>query len=95
MNVVKTKSRKPFSHGDRRAVIELWKANVLHKAIREHLKMSKATLKRILAFARANPENPGHMPKPRSGLLSKFSTATATARRSPKRKGGPITAKMY
>jgi hypothetical protein len=95
MSVVKTKSRKPFSYSDRRAVIVLWKASVLHKAIREHLKMSKVTLKRILAFARANPENPVPMPRPRSGLLSKLSTAIATARRSSKRKGRPLTSNMY
>jgi hypothetical protein len=44
--------KKPFSHGDWRAVIELWKANVPHKAIRKQLDISKATLKKTLAFAR-------------------------------------------
>jgi hypothetical protein len=36
-----------------RTVIVLWKDNVPHKALRVQLNMS--TLKRILAFDRANP----------------------------------------
>jgi hypothetical protein len=37
------------------ATIEHWNANPLPKAIRDQLNLSKSTLKRILAFARANP----------------------------------------
>ena len=51
-------NKKSFSHADKRAAVELWKAKVPQKAIRDQLGMSKATLKRILAFAKANPVNP-------------------------------------
>jgi hypothetical protein len=56
MRAVKPRSRTHFSHGNRSA-IELWKAIVLLKTIGEQLDMSKASMKRIMAFARANPEN--------------------------------------
>ena len=49
---------KTFSAEDKRAAIELNKANVPLKKIREQLKMSKNTLIRILAHARANPSFP-------------------------------------
>ena len=48
-------NKKSFSHADKRAAVELWKAKVPQKAIRDQLGMSKATLNRILAFAKANP----------------------------------------
>jgi hypothetical protein len=76
MRAVKPRSRTPFSYGDRRSAIELWKAKVPLKTIREQLDMSKATLERISAFARANSENPVPVWKPGSGRPSKFSTAT-------------------
>ena len=47
--------KKSFSHADKRAAVELWKGKVPQKAIRDQLGMSKATMKRILAFAKANP----------------------------------------
>ena len=58
MRVATLHNKKSFSHADKRAAVELWKAKVSQKAIRDQLGMSKATLKRILAFAKANPENP-------------------------------------
>jgi hypothetical protein len=36
--------------------VELWQAKVSSANIREQLKMSKATLKHVLAHARAHPE---------------------------------------
>ena len=50
-------NKKLFSHADKRAAVELWKAKVPQKAIRDQLGMSKTTLNRILAFAKANPVN--------------------------------------
>ena len=47
--------KKSFSHADKRAAVELWKGKVPQKAIRDQLGMTKATLKRILAFAKASP----------------------------------------
>jgi hypothetical protein len=41
--------------GARRAAIELWRAKVPQTAIMKQLGMSKATLMRVLAFAKANP----------------------------------------
>ncbi len=48
-------NKKSFSHADKRAGVELWKAKVPQKAIKDQLCMSKAALSRILAFAKANP----------------------------------------
>ena len=76
MRVATLHNKKSFSHADKRAAVELWKAKVSQKAIRDQLGMSKATLKRILAFAKANPENPIAGRKTGSGRPSKFSTAT-------------------
>jgi hypothetical protein len=46
---------KHFDAGARKAAIELWRAKVPQRAIMKPLGMAKATLKRVLAFARANP----------------------------------------
>ncbi len=46
---------KHFDAGARRAAIKLWRAKVPQRAIMKQLEMSKATLMRVLAFARANP----------------------------------------
>ena len=62
-----TTSRKPFSREDKKAAVELRRAKVPLHAIRKHLQMSKATLKRIVAFAKANPANPVAMRKSGSG----------------------------
>ena len=48
-------NKKSFSHADKRAGVELRKAKVPQKAIKDQLCMSKAALSRILAFAKANP----------------------------------------
>ncbi len=40
------------------AAVELWRAKVPLKTIRQQLKMSESTLRRILAFAKANPIDP-------------------------------------
>jgi hypothetical protein len=56
MRAVKPRSRKPFK-GNRKSAIELWKADVRLKAIREKLDVSEATSKRIFACATTNPEN--------------------------------------
>jgi hypothetical protein len=72
----KQEAGSPLALATALAAVELWKANVPHKAIREQLDISKATLIRILAFARANADNPVPMRKPGRGLPSKFSTST-------------------
>jgi hypothetical protein len=53
MRAIKPRSMKPFSYGDRSSALELWKSKLSPRTISAQLDMSKATLKRILAFARA------------------------------------------
>ena len=60
-------SRKPFKKEEKLAAIELWRASVPLAKIRSQLGMSKATLKRVLAFAKANPANPIKPRMPGSG----------------------------
>jgi ABC-type uncharacterized transport system YnjBCD substrate-binding protein len=49
------KTSKPFSREEKRVAIELWRAKVPLKAIRDQVKMSESTLRRVLAFAKKNP----------------------------------------
>jgi hypothetical protein len=56
---VRTGSEKNFKDSSKKAAVELWRANVLLSNIRSQLKLSKSTLRRILAFfAKRNPINP-------------------------------------
>jgi len=48
---------KPFTEAEKRAAIELWKAKVPLKRIREQLQMSERGLRNILAHAKKNPED--------------------------------------
>jgi hypothetical protein len=43
---------------DKRVAVELWKAKVPLKSIRKQLNMSERSLRRILAFAKKNPDVP-------------------------------------
>jgi hypothetical protein len=47
--------RTHFSTEIRRIAVEVWLAKVYLTKIREQLQMSKATLKHVLAHARAHP----------------------------------------
>ncbi len=47
---------------EKRAAIELWKASVPLKKIREQLSMNERTLRRILSHAKANPDAPVALP---------------------------------
>ena len=47
-----------FSQDAKRAAVELWKAKVPLKNIREQLQMSERTLRGVLATAKASPEDP-------------------------------------
>ena len=47
-----------FSQDTKRAAVELWKAKVPLKNIREQLQMSEWTLRGVLATAKASPEDP-------------------------------------
>jgi hypothetical protein len=49
---------KPFSESYKRAAVELHKASVSLKRIREQLNMSERGLRSLLAYARKNPEAP-------------------------------------
>jgi hypothetical protein len=50
--------RPPFSEAERRVAIELWKAGISLKKIRDPLKMSERCLRNIFAYAKAHPEAP-------------------------------------
>jgi hypothetical protein len=50
------KTSKPFSREEKRVAIELWRAKVPLKAIRDQVQMSESTLRRVLAFAKKNPD---------------------------------------
>jgi hypothetical protein len=62
--------------GARRGAIELWRAKVPQRAIMKQLGMSKVTLMRVLAFARANPANLIVKRKKGSGHPTKLTEAT-------------------
>jgi hypothetical protein len=53
-----TGSEKNVKDGAKKAAVELWRAKVPLSIIRSLLKLSKSTLRRILAFAKRNPINP-------------------------------------
>jgi hypothetical protein len=48
---------KSFSEADNMAAIELWKAGIPVKKIREQLDMSKRGLRNILSYAKKHPED--------------------------------------
>jgi hypothetical protein len=57
----------------KRAAIKLWRARVPQRDFKKQLWMSKATLMRVLAFARANPADPIAQQKKGSGHPTKLS----------------------
>ncbi len=67
---------KHFDSGAKRTTIKLWRAKVPQRNIMKQLGMSKATLMRVLAFARANPANLITQRKKGSGHPAKLSVAT-------------------
>jgi hypothetical protein len=74
---------KPFSEAQKRAAIELWKANIPLKKIREQMQMSERGLRNILAYAKKHPEdlvqkkrkNPGPPSKVSLGSVRKIRRA--------------------
>jgi hypothetical protein len=58
MRAINKHSTKPFSREDKRVAIELWRAKVPLATIRKQLKMSERSLRRILSFAKSNPDAP-------------------------------------
>jgi hypothetical protein len=50
--------KKSVTDADKRAAIELWKAKISLKSIREQLQMSERSLGRILAIAKKQPDDP-------------------------------------
>jgi hypothetical protein len=57
-----------FSSQTRRVAVELWKAKVPLKQIRDQLQMSKVTLICLLAHARNHPNQPVKLRKKGTGL---------------------------
>ena len=68
--------RPNFSQDAKRAAVELWKAKVPLKNIREQLQMSERTLRRVLAAAKASPEDPVPKRKKTSGRPAKVMATT-------------------
>ena len=62
--------RKQFTAEDKRVAIELRKAGVPLKKIRDQLQISAASLKRVLAHARKNPDSPVAQRKKGTGRKS-------------------------
>ena len=87
-------SRKPFKKEEKLAAIELWRASVPLVKIRSQLGISKATLKRVLAFAKANPANPIKPRMPGSGKQCKVSDSTKKAMKKKVMQIPTITAKQ-
>jgi transposase len=83
---------KHFEAGARRAVIKLWRAKVPQRAIMKQLGMSKATLMRVLAFARANPADPIAKQKKGSGHPTKLTEATLEIMKTKLQKTPTLTA---
>jgi len=73
---VRKKSKRNFQKDAKRAAIELGRAKVPISDIRKQLKMSESTLRRILAFAKAHPEDPSMPRKPVAGRPKKVSIET-------------------
>jgi hypothetical protein len=74
---VHTGSEKNVKYGAKKATVELWRAKVLLSNIRSQLKLSKSTLRRILAFfAKRNPINPIIHSMSGSGRPKKISEET-------------------
>jgi transposase len=61
---------------DKRVAVELWKAKVPLKRIREQLGMSEATLRRVLGHAKKHPSCPVKKRKPGSGKKKIISPET-------------------
>ena len=71
---------KPFSEAQKRAAIELWKANIPLKKIREQMQMSERGLRNILAYAKKHPEDPIQKRRNKNvGALNKNPSITAKA----------------
>jgi transposase len=64
---------KPFSEAQKRAAIELWRANIPLKKIREQMHMSERGLRNILAYAKKHPEDPVQKKRKNPGPPSKVS----------------------
>jgi hypothetical protein len=71
-----------FSLADKQVAGEIWKANVPLKSIRKQLNMSERSLRRILAFAKKNPDAPVQERMQWSGRPSKVKAADLKAMES-------------
>jgi hypothetical protein len=70
------KGWKHFSREDKRVAIELSKAGVPLKRVRDQLKISEASLRRVLAHAQNNPSDPIAERKKGTGRKSTINQAT-------------------
>ncbi len=70
------KGVKLFSEADKRAAIELWKAGIPLKRIREQLAMSERGLRNIFSYAKKHPGDPVARKSGQSGRPPKVSLGT-------------------
>lgn len=82
-----------FTMEDRRVAVELRRAKVPLKSIRQQLNMSESTLRRILAYAKKNPTIPVKGRKIGTGRFSKVTQTTLKTMRDIINKAPTITAK--
>ncbi len=83
---------KHFDAGARRAAMELWRVMLPQRAIMKQLGMSKATLMRVFAFARANPAHPIAKRMKGSGHPTKLTLATLQIMKTKLQKTPTLTA---
>ena len=85
---------KPLTEAEKRAAIELWKANVPLKKVREQMKMSERGLRNILAYAKSHPQDPIPKKKKNAGPPTKVSLGAIREIKRALNKNPCITAKV-
>jgi transposase len=91
MNAKEGSSLKHFTSEQKSAAVELFKARVPLKKIRNQLNMSERTLRRILSHAKSHPESPIISRKPGSGRPTTFTPAVKEKMKNMLRKNPCIT----
>ena len=94
MAAVGNQTNKHFSAAQKTAAVQMRKANVPLKTIRNQLKLSKSTLQRILAHAKHNPHEPVKPRKAGTGKAGKVPQGCLRQMKQMLRKNPCLTAKQ-
>ena len=94
MAAVGNQTNKHFSVAQKTAAVQMRKANVPLKTIRNQLKLSKSTLQRILAHAKHNPHEPVKPRKAGTGKAGKVPQGCLRQMKQMLRKNPCLTAKQ-